>query len=212
MEAAMKDRKQVWAWVGWTLVAALGALVVVAGIVKSAAAHLLFSGAMLLLMAVVGVVQTLVWRPGRDGETPSNAEKAAWSQIGFGLAAIMVLGGVSLGSMQGSWAAYLVFGTYALLVALFPVFRRRFVEENRRYREVAEDERDRAIRARGDYLSKRLLEFALVGMAIAWVAAPAFFRALGEPLQIASLLLLPALIANVIGEARIARLYWQDRQ
>lgn len=212
MEATMKDRKHAWAWVGWTLVAALGALVLVAGIVKGAAAHLLFSGAMLLLIAGAGVLQTKMLRPGRDDAEASSAEKAAWSQIGMVLAAMLVLGGMSLGSMRGSLASYLLFAAYALLVALHPQFRRRFIEENRRYREIGEDERDRAIRAQGDYLSKRLLELALVGLAIAWVLVPQFILSLDAPLQVASLLLLPVLAANVIGEARVAWLHRQDRQ
>lgn len=210
METVM-ERKQLLAWLAWAVVAILGAVVVAVGGIEGRL-HLLFGGAMLLLIAAAGVVQTRAMRPGRDDSLPSNAEKAAWSQVGMGLAAIMVLGGVSLGSMRGSMAAYLLFAAYALIVACFPAFRRRFIEENRRYREIAEDERDRAIRAQGDYLSKRLLELALVVLAIVWVLAPHVIRALDQPLQIASLLLLPVLVANVAGEARVARLHWLDRQ
>lgn len=212
MATTARDWKRIGAWIAFALVAALGMLMVMVPIVKGREMHLVFSGAMLLCIAIAGVVQIRSMRPGRDDSTPSNAEKAAWSQLGFGLAAIMVLGGMSLGLLRGSMAAYLMFGTYALLVAFFPAFRRRFIEESRRYREVGEDERDRAIRAQGDYLSKRLLELALVGLAIVWVLAPQLIRALDAPLQIASLLLLPVLVANVIGEARVARLHWQDRQ
>lgn len=205
------ERKQRMAWLAWGVVAVLGAMVVAVGGIEGRP-HLLFGGAMLLLIAVAGVVQTRAMRPGRDDSLPSNAEKAAWSQVGMGLAAIMVLGGMSLGSMRGSLAAYLLFAAYALIVACFPAFRRRFIEENRRYREIPEDERDRAIRAQGDYLSKRLLELALVVLACVWVLAPQLIRALDQPLQIASLLLLPVLAANVAGEARVARLHWLDRQ
>lgn len=205
------ERKQRMAWLAWGVVAVLGAMGVAVGGIEGRP-HLLFSGAMLLLIAVAGVVQTRAMRPGRDDSLPSNAEKAAWSQVGMGLAAIMVLGGMSLGSMRGSLAAYLLFAAYALIVACFPAFRRRFIEENRRYREIHEDERDRAIRAQGDYLSKRLLELALVVLACVWVLAPQLIRALDQPLQIASLLLLPVLAANVAGEARVARLHWLDRQ
>lgn len=211
MEHTMKGSRQAWAWLAFALVAALGVAIIGIG-VHEGRAHLLFGGVMLLVIAAVGVVQMVALRPGRDDSAPSHAEKAAWSQIGMGWAALLVLGGVPLGSMRGSLAGYLLFGTYALLVACYPAFRRRFVEERRRYREVAEDERDRAIRAQGDYLSKRLLELAMVALAVAWVASPATFRGLGEPLQIASLLLLPILSANVAGESRVAWLHWRDRQ
>ncbi len=33
-----------------------------------------------------------------------------------------------------------------------------------------------------------------------------------DPLHIAALLLLPVLAANTVGEARVAWLYWRDRQ
>ena len=211
MQATMKDAKQVWPWLAYAAVALLGAVVGAIGGIEHKL-HLVFGGAMLLVIAGAGVVQSRAMRPGRDDGLPSHAEKAAWAQVGMGLAAIMVLGGVSLGSMKGSLAAYLMFGAYALIVAFSPVFRRRFIEENRRHREVAEDERDRTIRAQGDYLSKRLLELALVGLAVAWVAAPELIRSVGAPLQVAALLLLPLLAANVIGEARVAQLYWRDRQ
>lgn len=212
MEATMKaGTKGVWEWLAYGALAALGVLVIVVGAMGHRV-HLLFGGAMLLLIAAVGVVYSRAMRSGRDDNTPSNAEKAAWSQVGMGLSSIMVLGGMALGSMRGSMASYLFLAAYALLVALHPLFRRRFIEENRRYREVGEDERDRAIRAQGDYLSKRLLELALVVLAIVWVLAPQLVRALDAPLQIASFLLLPVLVANVIGEARVARLHWQDRQ
>lgn len=211
MEQAMKGSRQVWAWLAFALVAALGVAIAVIG-GREGRAHLLFGGAMFVVFAAVGVVQMLSLRPGRDDSAPSHSEKAAWSQIDMGWAAVLVLGGVPLGSMRGSLAGYLLFATYALLVACYPAFRRRFVEEQRRYREVAEDERDRAIRAQGDYLSKRLLELAMVAIAVAWVAVPAAFRALGEPLQVASLLLLPILLANVAGESRVAWLHWRDRQ
>ena len=53
----------------------------------------------------------------------------------------MVLGGLSLGSVKGSFASWLLFAAYAVIVASFPVFRRRFIEANLRHRDVAEDER-----------------------------------------------------------------------
>lgn len=211
MAHAMKANRRVWTWLAYALVSVLGVAIMMVG-ARERQAHLLFGGAMFLLMAATGLLHMRALRPGRDDSAPSHAEKAAWSQISLGWAALLVLGGVPLGSMRGSLAGYLLFGTYALLVACYPGFRRRFVEEHRRYREVAEDERDRAIRAQGDYLSKRLLELAMVAIAVAWVAWPAPFRALDVPLQVASLLLLPILVANVAGEARVAWLHWRDRQ
>lgn len=211
MEHAMKAGGQVWTRLAYALVAALGVAIMAIG-AHEGRAHLLFGGVMFVLIAATGCLHMRALRPGRDDSAPSHAEKAAWSQIGMGLAALLVLGGMPLGSMRGTLAGYLLFGTYALLVACYPVYRRRFIEEHRRYREVAEDERDRTIRAQGDYLSKRLLELAMVALAIAWAAFPAPFRELGEPLQVASLLLLPVLAANVAGEARVAWLHWRDRQ
>lgn len=211
MENSVKQEKHGWAWFGIVSVAALGVAVIAFG-VKEHRIHLLFGGAMLLLIACAAWMQDRAQRPGREDAMPSNAEKAAWSQLGVGLVAILVLGGISLGSMQGSMASYLFFCTYVIIVAFYPVFRRRFVEANLRHRDVPEDERDRAIRAQGDYLSKRLLEFALVGLAITWVLVPQFFRSLGGPLQVAALLMLPILAANVAGEARVALLHWRDRQ
>lgn len=211
MDATTDKGMQGWLWVVLALLAALGVAITMIGAVGGEA-HLVFGGVMMLLIAASARIQHLALRPGREDSTPSNAEKSAWSQIGVGLAVIMVLGGVSLGSMQGKFASYLLFAAYALIVAFYPLFRRRFIEENRRYREVAEDERDRVIRAQGDYLSKRLLELSLVALAVVWLALPQVIQSLGGPLQIAALLLLPILAANVAGESRVAWLHWRDRQ
>lgn len=212
MEKAIRDGKRAWGWIVGALVVAVLGVAVLAGGAMEGRMHLLFGGAVFLLIAVGMVIQDRALRPGADDSLPSNAEKAAWSQIGMGLAAILVLGGMSLGSMKGSMASYLLFSAYAIIVAFYPAFRRRFIEENRRYREVPEDERDRTIRAQGDVLSKRLLELSLVGLAIVWVMAPQAIHALGTPLQIAALLLLPILAVNVAGESRVALLHWRDRQ
>lgn len=201
----------VWTWIAAALVAMIGVAVLVVGVLHREA-HLLFGGAMFVVIAGSVLLHERALRPGADDALPSHAEKAAWSQIGMGLAVILVLGGMSLGSMRGAMAPYLLFGAYALIVACYPVFRRRFVEEGLRHREVAEDERDRMLRAQGDYLSKRLLELSLVAVAVAWVLIPEWIRSIGEPLQVAALLLLPVLAANVAGEARVARLHWRDRQ
>lgn len=212
METAMKrGGMHAWEWVACVLVALLGIAVFVVG-VSQQRMHLVFGGAMFLLIAAGLVVQARALRPGRDEAMPSHAEKAAWSQLGVGLAAILVLGGISLRSAEGSLASYLLFAAYVVIVASFPMFRRRFIEENRRHREVPEDERDRAIRAQGDYLSKRLLEFGLIGLSVTWVLAPHLVHSLGGPLQVAALLLLPILAANVAGEARVALLHWRDRR
>ncbi len=211
MEIAMKRSERRWLWIVCALLALIGGGVLIVGVMEHRV-HLVFGGVMFWVLAAVALLHERALRPGRDDNPASNAEKAAWSMIGMGLAAIMVLGGVLLGSMRGSMASYLLFFAYALIVAFFPVYRRRFADESRRYREVAEDERDRVIRAQGDYLSKRMLEIALVVLACAWVIAPRFIQAISDPLQVAALLLLPVLAANVAGEARIARLYWRDRQ
>jgi hypothetical protein len=211
MDSAIKSGGETWGWGACVAVAILGTTVLVLGAMQRAP-HLLFGGAMLAVIAAAGIVQMRALRPTGEGCLPSNAERSAWMQIGMGLAAIMVLGGMALGSMRDSLASYLLFAAYTLIVAFFPAFRHRFIEDNRGYREVAEDERDRAIRGQGDYLSKRLLECSLAGVAIGWVLVPGFFQSLDGPLQVAALLLLPVLAANVAGEARVARLHWQDRR
>lgn len=200
------------AWMAaFALLATLGVAVAVIG-AREGRAHLLFGGSMFVVIALTGVLYLSARRPSRDDSLPSHAETAAWSMIGMGLAAMMVLGGVPLGSTHGRMGGYLLFATCAVLVACYPGFRRRFVEERRGYREITDDERERAIRAQGEYLSKRLLELAMVALAVAWVFWPAPFRALGGPPQVASLLLLPIMLANVVGESRVAWLHWRDRQ
>lgn len=198
-------------WLLCAVVALIGTAVLAVGAMERQP-HLIFGGVMIWLLAATAWIHERALRPGRDETPASNAEKAAWSQVGMGLAAIMVLGGMSAGSMKASLASYLLFATFAFIVLFFPTFRRRFIEEGRGYREVAEDERDRAIRAQGDYLSKRLVEFGIVAFSITWVLAPHWIAAVGMPLQIAALLLLPVLAANVAGEARVALLHWRDRQ
>ena len=210
MDAMMRARGQGWLWGVYALLAMLGAAIAALGGTRGMP-HLVFGGAMLALIAAAGVVHARALRPGPDQALPSHAEEAAWAQIGMGLAAIMVLGGLSLGSAKGSLASYLLLAAYAVVIAFHPLYRRRFIEHALRHRDVPEDERDRAIRARGDYLSKRLLEFALVGLAIAWALASHLIRAL-DGVQVAALLLLPVLAANVAGDARVARLHWLDRR
>lgn len=213
MAAAMKTGRRAWAltWLVYAAVAALGVAVAAVGAMDGEA-HLVFGGGMFVLVAAAGALHGLALRPGRDDSTASGAEQAAWQQIGIGLAAILVLGGMPLGSMQGKASSWLLLAAYALVVAFQPFVRRRFVKESRRWREVAEDERDRAIRARGDYLSKRLLELCLVAAVLAGAWRPQLLQALGDPLHIAALLLLPVLAVNTVGEARVAWLYWRDRQ
>ena len=211
MRALRKTNARTGVWMLSVLVALLGLAVVVAGAVGQRI-HLVFGGAMFCIFAALTVWHERAVRPGRDGSPAANAEKAAWSQIGMGASAFMVLGGMSLNPGRGAWADYLLFFAFALIVVFFPAFRRRYIEEGRRYREVAEDERDRVIRAQGDALSKRLLELALVALAIAWLLAPGLIRSVREPLQVAALLLLPALAANMAGDARVALLHWRDRQ
>lgn len=200
------------AWMAaFALLATLGVAIAVIG-AREGRAHLLFGGSMFVVIALTGVLYLSARRPSRDDSLPSHAETAAWWMIGMGLGAMMVLGGVPLGSTHGRMGGYLLFATCAVLVACYPGFRRRFVEERRGYREITDDERERAIRAQGEYLSKRLLELAMVALAVAWVFWPAPFRALGGPPQVASLLLLPIMLANVVGESRVAWLHWRDRQ
>lgn len=200
----------------WTLaslvaVAALGVALVAVGL-RDAAWHLLSGGAMFGLIALAGVLQHLAERPGRDGETQSPGERASWQQLGAGLVAILMLVGLSLGQAQGVFSGYLFFAAWVLVILGWPLMRRRSIEAALRHRDVPEDERDLALRAQADRLSRRLLELGLVVIAIAWMLAPEVVRAPLEPLRAASLLLLPILVANVAGEARTAWLYWRDRQ
>lgn len=193
------------------LVAALGLALCALGL-REGRAHLVFGGAMLVAIAAAGQLQRLAERPGRDGETPSPSERASWQHLGVGLAAILVLGGLSLGSIQGRFSAWLVFFAYVLVVVFYPRFRTRFVEAQLRHRDLAEDERDRVLRAQGDQLARRVLELALVATAVAWVALPGWSALSAEPVRVASMLLSLVLLANVAGESRVAWLYWRDRQ
>ncbi|WP_298573658.1 hypothetical protein [uncultured Luteimonas sp.] len=193
------------------LVAALGLALCVLGL-REGAAHLVFGGVMLVVLAGAGLLQQLAERPGRDGETPSLSEKASWQQLAVGMTAILVLGGVSLGSMQGLLSSWLFFAAYVVLVACYPLLRRRFIDANRRHRDIDGDERDRALRAQGDQVARRVLELSLLAIAVAWAVMPGLFTLSVEPVRLASLLLLPILLASVVGEARVAWLYWRDRQ
>lgn len=172
----------------------------------------LFGGAMLAMIALAGLLQHLAERPGRDGHAPSVAEKASWQQPGVGLIAILMLGGLLLGARQGVLPGYLFFAAYALVVACYPLMRRRSIESGLRHRDLAEDERGLALRAQCDRLANRLLELGLVAIAVAWVALPQLFQWPVAPVRVALLLLLPILLANVIGEAGVAWLSWRDRQ
>lgn len=209
----MGERSRGWRWgVLFALVAAIGVAVAIDGIIDGKG-YLVFGGCMVLLIAVACVIHARALRPGRDGSTASDAERSAWSQLTFGLCAILVLGGMSLGQYgEGKFADYLLFGAFALVVAMHPFFRRRIMEKDGYDRDVFEDERDHLIRTQGNGLSRRLLELSLVALAIFWVLAPRVVHSFESPLQIGALLLLPVLVANAIGEARVAWLHWKDRQ
>lgn len=211
MDVAMTRKPDRWVGIACGLAVLAGAGVLAVGVVEPQR-QWIFGGAMVCLMAVVAWLRERALLPGRDGTPASNAEKAAWFLIGIGLGATFVTGGIALGPNVSATASYLLFAGCALIVAAFPLYRVRFVEEHRRYREVAEDERDRMIRAQGDYLAKRLVELAAVAFAVAWVLAPQRIASVTAPLQIAALVLLPVLAANMAGEARVALLHWRDRQ
>jgi uncharacterized membrane protein len=200
-----------WEWAVWQALVALAVAVLVLGALERGQ-YLVFGGMVILLIAATMLLQARALRPGADEALPSNAEKAAWGRVGMGLATTLLLGGMVQGPMRGVMSGHLLLGFYAVLIVFYPMFRRRSLEENRRHREVLEDERDRAIRASGDYLARRSLECMLVGLAVVWVLVPQLIRPLGEPLQIAALLLFPILASNIAGEARVAHLYWRDRQ
>lgn len=208
--AARRGRAR-WTMASLAAVAAWGGALLVLGL-RGDAWHLLFGGAMFALAAIAGLLQHLAERPGREGETPSLGERASWQQLGVAMAAILVLGGLGLGSMQGVLSAHLFFAAYATVIAAWPLMRRRFVDGALRHRDVAGDERDLALRAQGERLAKRLLELGLVAIAVAWVVVPELLRGPQDPVRVASLLLLPILLANAAGEARVAWLYWRDRR
>ena len=211
MHGMDRNRRGGWLLLALALVAALGLTVCALGL-REGEAHLLFGGVVLVAIAVAGQLQRVAERPGRDGGTPSLSERASWQHVGVGMAAILVLGGLSLGSMQGRFSSWLFFFAYVLIVAFYPQFRTRFIEANLRHRDLAGDERDHVLRAQGDRVAKRVLELALVATAVAWVAMPGLSAPSAEPVRVASLLLSLVLVANVVGEARVAWLYWRDRQ
>ena len=197
-----------WIRAACALVAVLGLSFVVSGTLQGRM-WLVSGGVMFVVVAVAAGLHVLAMRPGIEGATPCAAEKSAWHMAGIGLTAMLVLGALPL---HGEAASWLLFGTYTLWIVFLPAFRRRFVEHYRGWREVHADERDREIRARGDHLARRMLELSLTGLATTWALWPQVFQSLSALLHVGALLLFPVLLANVTGEARVAWLYWRDRQ
>ena len=180
MENAVKREKRGWTWIAIALVAALGAMVV-------AVRHEGAQDPPAVRRRDAVLVACALWMQDRAsrraGEAAIERGEAAWSQLGVGLVAILVLGGISLGSMQGSWRRTCSSARtrhHVALPGLPASFRRGEPAPSRR----AEDERDRAIRAQGDYCRSDCSN-SLAGLAILWVLAPQFFRSPGGPLQVA---------------------------
>ncbi len=209
MKMQATNRRLLWAVYATVLV--LGVMVTVLGL-RGAEAHLAFGGLVMLLLGVAFIFSDYALRPSLDGGLPSRAEKTAWSILTFCMAAMLVLGGMAFGTYKPGIAAYLLFSPYVLFVLCLPAFRRRWLEQQLHRREVLEDERDGAIRARGVAWSKRFMEAGIVILAVASLAFPQAIRGLENPLQSGALLLMLILAANAVGEAVIASLYWRDRQ
>ena len=69
MAHAMKANRQVWTWLAYALVSVLGVAIMVVG-ARERQAHLLFGGAMFLLMAATGLLHMRALRPGRGPRAP----------------------------------------------------------------------------------------------------------------------------------------------
>lgn len=202
---------RVLAWTMYSLVALLGIAVIVVGFLESGL-HLMFGGTVMLLMGVISFAWDHAMRPGEDGVGPSGAERAAWWQMSMRLSVCLGLAGWALASRSPDLASYLMFCFFALITLLHPLFRRRFMQENLRRNEVAEDERDRALQVGGERFSRRLLELTLVTMAVSLAFFPGAVHALANPLQAGSLILLSILLASAAGDGVVVHRYWRERQ
>ena len=209
MEIRTANRKLLWAV--YSTVLLLGAMVIVVGLLD-AKAHLAFGGLVMLLLGMLFILSDYALRPTPDGGVASRAEKTAWSMLTFCIAAMLVLGGMMFGTYKPGIAAYLIFGTYVLFVLFLPAFRRTYLEQQLGRREVLEDERDSAIRSLGVGWAKRGMEAGIAMLAVVSLAFPQVIRGLENPFQVGALLLMLILVANALGEAVIASLYWHDRR
>ena len=210
MELGTK-RRTIVLWSICGVLAALGAMLVVIGIAE-AEFNLIFGGSVILLLAAVFLLHDLVIRPTGDGAQPSSAEKAAWSMLGLCIGALLVLGQMVAGLYKPGFPAYLMLAAYMAIVPFYPLYRRRWLEHDKRRCEVLEDERDHVFKSKGERWAKRTLELALITMTVIFLVFPQILRDLHNPLQVGGLLLAIILSANAVGEARTALLYWKDRR
>lgn len=198
-------------WLLFVAVAGLAISVVVVGWIEKSL-PLMAGGLVFVLLAACFPLWSIAMRPGPDGGEPSRGEKVAWTQMSASLGLLMLLCAQQGLTGKALFAPWLWFFAFVLVVLFRPFFRRRLAAENLSFREVAADERDAVFQAKGERLSKRLLEITLVMLAIAWLLFADFVRALHGPMQIAAVLFAPVFVANIVGDARIAYLYWRDRQ
>jgi len=153
-------------------------------------------------------------RDGVDGVQASGAERNAWSQMGLAFLIVHLCGMWIIDIDRRSWLEYVVFAVIVGLVLCFPLSAKRYVETPRLrdWKEIPDDERERSIRMRGEYIGRRTLDALLVVLVLAWMLLPDAFRNLRSPLQIGATVLLPIGLANLVGESYVAWRHWNDRR
>lgn len=173
---------------------------------------------LVLLMAVLLAagfwLRRQALRDGAEGAPASVAERTAWSQMGLAFVIVFLCGMWIIDIDRSGWLEYLVFAVIAVLVLCFPLNAKRYVEKPRLrdWKEIPDDERERSIRMRGEYIARRTLDALLVALVLAWVLLPDAFRSLRSSLQIGATLLLPIGLANLVGESYVAWRHWNDRR
>ena len=98
-----------------------------------------------------------------------------------------------------------------LVLVLSSQFRRRALYDAARPRRAAEDERDRALLARGDRGYRFAASVWMVGLAIALVIAPVRELLLAQPLRLPGLLVLGVIVADIVGHLVVFTAYRRDR-
>lgn len=135
---------------------------------------------------------------GMQGFGERFARASAWGLAGLGLfCAVAVVG-------QGSVVS---FAAVVLVLALSHWFRRRAMYDQQRRNEAMEDERDRAIVARGDRVFRLASSVGIVALAVLLAIPAARAPLLAEAMRLPGLLVLVLIAANLACHCAVARAY-----
>ena len=131
------------------------------------------------------------------------ARNSMWGMAGIGMfCAVAVV-------MQGAVFPFLA---VVLTMALSHWFRRRAMQEQRRRNETLEDERDRAILARGDAVFRMAASIGMVTIALGLVVPAIREVVLDGMVRLPGTLLLALILANIAGHVAVLRGYAGDRR